>query len=504
MAVSRQLALAVAAVSIASVLTAVPSEAHAPAHHARRQAPLHWARCKSGELQAVGARCAALRVPLDYGDPSGRTITLALARVRHTVARKHYQGVMLTNPGGPGSPGRYLAGLGAYVPGNVGAAYDWVGIDPRGVGASRPALSCNDRYFRFDRPGYKPTSHAALANWQTRAQRYAHACAQHNGALLEHMTTADAARDLNSIRIALGVQRVSYYGYSYGTYLGQVYATLFPGHVRRMVLDSTVNPTRVWYDANLEQDRAFQRNTVIWFRWLARYNSVYRLGRTEHAVEHRWYHIRHRLTAHADHGIGPDEWTDIFLGAAYYQSSWIELGDLFARYVHHHAYRGLRNAFRVADGLGNDNEYAVYTAVECTDTAWPTSWQRWTSDNTRVNRKAPFETWANAWYNAPCVYWPAPAHQRVAITGKGAPRALLVDESGDGATPYRGSLEVRKLFRRSSLIALPGGTSHANSLYGDSCLDNRIAAYLRSGRLPMRKSGNRADATCRPLPRPQP
>jgi hypothetical protein len=121
-----------------------------------------------------------------------------------------------------------------------------------------------------------------------------------------------------------------------------------------------------------------------------------------------------------------------------------------------------------------------------------------------VNRKAPFETWANAWYNAPCVYWPAPAHQRVAITGKGAPRALLVDESGDGATPYRGSLEVRKLFRRSSLIALPGGTSHANSLYGDSCLDNRIAAYLRSGRLPMRKSGNRADATCRPLPRPQP
>ena len=93
-----------------------------------------------------------------------------------------------------------------------------------------------------------------------------------------------------------------------------------------------------------------------------------------------------------------------------------------------------------------------------------------------MNKKAPFETWANAWFNAPCLYWPAAAHTPVTITGKGGPRALLIDETHDAATPYSGSLEVRKLFKKSRLIALPGGTSHANSLFGDTCLDNRIAA----------------------------
>jgi pimeloyl-ACP methyl ester carboxylesterase len=317
------------------------------------------------------------------------------------------------------------------------------------------------------------------------------------------MTTEDSARDLNAIRIALHVRRVNYYGFSYGTYLGQVFATLFPKHVARMVLDSNVDPRRVWYGANLDQDRAFQRNTEVWFRWIARNSGVYHLGSTESEVAHRWYHIRHRLTRHPDHGIGPDEWTDVFLDQAYYESTWLQQADLFSAYAHRSAYRPVRLAYRLADALGDDNSYAAYAAVQCTDTAWP-AWPKWERDNVRVAKKAPFMTWLNAWYNAPCLYWPAAAHQPVTITGKDGPRALLIDETRDAATPYAGSLEVRSLFRKSRLIALPGGTSHANSLYGDACLDGKIAAYLRSGRLPARKPGTQADATCRPLPRPQP
>jgi hypothetical protein len=109
-------------------------------------------------------------------------------------------------------------------------------------------------------------------------------------------------------------------------------------------------------------------------------------------------------------------------------------------------------------------------------------------------------SWQNFWFNAPCKYWPAKAHKPVRITGAGAPRTLLVDQTEDAATPYSGSLEVRKLFPKSRLIALPGGTSHADSLSGNQCLDDRIAAYLSKGRLPARKAGNRADATCRPRP----
>ncbi|HZZ96144.1 MAG TPA: alpha/beta fold hydrolase [Jatrophihabitantaceae bacterium] len=498
MAVSRRVAIVAAVVSVMGLLTCLPSQAQ-PRQHARSR--LHWARCASADLRAVGARCATLRVPLDYSRPAGASITLALARVRHSVPASRYKGVMLTNPGGPGSAGRYLAGIGAYVPRNAGAAYDWIGIDPRGVGASRPAVSCNTHYFTFNRPNYDPSRPANLQAWRSRTKRFAAACGRNNGAILEHMTTADSARDLNAIRMALGAQKINFYGFSYGTYLGQVYATLFPTHIARMVLDSNVNPTRIWYGANLDQDRAFQRNSTIWFRWLARYNAVYHLGSTEHAVEQRWYRIRSRLAKHADHGIGPDEWTDVFLDAEYYQSTWLNLAHWFAGYVHRHDYKAIRSAYAAAH---NEKEFAAYNAVQCTDAQWPKSWHTWAHDNSRVNKKAPFETWANAWFNAPCLYWPAPAHPPVTITGNGKLGALLIDETNDAATPYSGSLEVRNLFRRSRLIALPGGTSHANSLFGDACLDNRIAAYLKSGRLPPRKPGTTADAKCAPLPRPRP
>ncbi len=150
MAVSRRVAIVAAVVSVVGLLSTVPSQARARQHSTARQQSsprLHWSRCGSADLRAAGARCATLRVPLDYSHPTGRKITLALARVRHTVPASRYKGVMLTNPGGPGSAGRYLAGIGAYVPHNVGASYDWIGIDPRGTGASRPAVSCDKHYF---------------------------------------------------------------------------------------------------------------------------------------------------------------------------------------------------------------------------------------------------------------------------------------------------------------------------------------------------------------------
>jgi hypothetical protein len=147
MSVPRRVATLATASIVVGVLLSVPSAASAgsaarapsgatAARDAQRSA-LHWTRCRSAALRTAGARCANLRVPLDYAHPSARSITLALARVRHTVPDRRYKGVMLTNAGGPGSAGRYLAGLGSQVPSDVGAAYDWIGIDPRGVGASR-------------------------------------------------------------------------------------------------------------------------------------------------------------------------------------------------------------------------------------------------------------------------------------------------------------------------------------------------------------------------------
>ncbi len=128
------------------------------------------------------------------------------------------------------------------------------------------------------------------------------------------MTSQDAARDMDSIRAALGVPKISYFGYSYGTYLGQVYATLFPHHLRRMVLDSTVDPTGAWYADNIAQDYAFEGRMEAFFAWVAANHATYGLGTTRNAVDQAWYRARARLQAHpVDGRIGADDFDDTFL-----------------------------------------------------------------------------------------------------------------------------------------------------------------------------------------------
>ena len=446
-----------------------------------------------------------LSVPLDYAHPSGRHIKIAVSRVRHTSSKADYQGVILVNPGGPGGPGLSMATLGDYVPHHAGDDYDWIGFDPRGVGASRPSMSCLPNYFHPNRPDYRPRTQQLVDTWLARSKKYADKCAAKYPRLIHHMTTAEVARDMNQIRKALGVAKISYYGFSYGTYLGEVYGTLFPTRVKRMVLDSTVNPRRVWYKANLDQDRAFEHNSHVWFRWVAKHHSHFRLGRTQHAVSKKWYAVLDKLAENpAGNQLGPDEWSDTFLYAGYYRFTWVELGDAFTGYVHHHRWRPVMSIYRSFNGPGDDNSFAVYSAVQCTDAPWPTSWSTWKADNTRVNRKAPFLTWGNAWFNAPCLYWHAGARKPLDITGVGVPSALLIDETLDAATPFSGSLVVRRLFPHSSLIAEPGGATHADSLDGDRCVDNAVADFLASGKRPTRQRWNGPDYLCRPLPDPVP
>jgi pimeloyl-ACP methyl ester carboxylesterase len=489
-----------AGVIVAAGLTPVAAAAPGAA------AAISWGACQDPRLQQAGAQCALLAVPLDYAHPGGEKIKLAVSRINHTVPDSEAQGVMLVNPGGPGGSGLGLSRLGQLVPNGAGAYYDWIGFDPRGVGSSQPSLSCDPDYFSFNRPSYIPVLPSTLQRWLARSQAYANACSA-NGPILAHMTTADAARDMDSIRAALGVQQINYYGFSYGTYLGQVYSTMYPTRVRRMVLDSNVDPRKVWYQANLDQDIAFNRNIKIWFAWLAKYDRVYHLGSTEKAVETLFYKIEAKLTLHpADGKIGGDEWVDIFLYAGYYQITWLDLADAFARYVHDNDVANLEQEFLDADGLGDDNGFAVYNAVQCTDVQWPQQWSTWARDNWATFVRAPFETWGNAWFNAPCLFWPAPAHATapMQIDGSRVSSALLIDETLDAATPFEGSLEVRRLYPHSSLIALPGGTSHADSLFGNACLDDQIAAYLADGTVPTRRPGNGPDTTCAPLPEPVP
>jgi pimeloyl-ACP methyl ester carboxylesterase len=508
--------MAVAVGMWCSVLAPVAGAEASPVLSPAAVSSINWGPCTDPDLVAAGAQCGMLSVPLNYAFPNGPKIQLAVSKLEHTSSAADYQGAILTNPGGPGGSGLSLSAILADVLDQEGytsaaADYDWIGFDPRGVGASQPALSCDPNYFAGPRPNYVPYTKSLLSYWESSSDRYAQQCALASpaqDALLQNDTTVDTAKDMDSIRQALGQSQISYYGFSYGTYLGQVYSTLFPSRVRREILDSNVDPRGVWYQDNFTQDIAFQRNEYIWFGWLAKYDSVYHLGTTTAQVANAFNTAKRQLAADpAGEVVGPDEWTDVFLEAGYYQETWLQLGSLFSEWVNDpgaQATADLVGQYQSTDTPGDDNSFAGYLAVECSEGAWPSSWSQIVGDNWATYLRAPFETWDNAWFNGPCTNWPAPHSTPVTIDGSGISSALLIDETLDAATPFPGSLEVRKLFPTSSLIAEPGGTSHADSLFGNACVDGSIAAYLSTGALPARRPFLPWDKTCAPLPQPDP
>ncbi|MDF8263897.1 alpha/beta hydrolase [Luteipulveratus flavus] len=471
--------------------------------------PVTWEKCTNPRLDAAGAQCGFVTVPLDYGNPGGTTIKLAVSRIKHKTSDDKAQGPMLVNPGGPGGSGLTLSRLGAFVPNGGGDPYDWIGFDPRGVGSSQPSLACDGNYFGYNRPDYRPFRADTEKVWLAKAKGYSDACAKSPGAvLLPHLKTTDSVQDMDSIRKALGAPKINFYGFSYGTYLGQVYSTLFPNRVGRMVLDGVVNPKDVWYKANLNQDVAFDKNIGIFFDWVARHDATYHLGTSGDAIKKKYYRVLNQLAKSPALGIiGPDEWTDAFLNAGYYVYGWEEDAQALAA-----AFNGdfapTKELYDGANGSGpgSDNGYAVYLGVQCTDVQWPTSWNKWRADNWRTYNRAPFETWANAWFNAPCLTWHAkPAKKAVDVKGRTIPPILLIAETHDAATPFAGALEVRKRFPNARLVEGVGGTTHSGSLSGVACTDTTIATYLLTGQVPRRSAKqNVSDVKCNPVPAPDP
>jgi pimeloyl-ACP methyl ester carboxylesterase len=480
--------------------------AAAPAAASPRSA-LHWAPCT---VSGTRMDCAMLKVPLNYRDPGGRTITLALSMVPATAPPGKRQGVLLVNPGGPGASGRALAAAvaGGLSP-SVAASYTIIGFDPRGVGASVPALHCDRNFFSGVRPDYIPSSAAAEQAMENRAKEYAADCEKKFGWLLPYMTTEDTARDMNSIRVALHQQAISYYGFSYGTYIGEVYATLFPHRLRRMVLDSTVDPQGVWYADNISQDYAFQGRIDAFFAWVARYNGFYHLGSTAAQVQREWYAVRGRLESHPISGtagplIGPDEYDDTFLLGGYDDELWPGLAAALSSYARTGSAAGLIAQYK-ANGVQDENEFAVYNAVQCSDVNWPRNWATWNSDTWRVYKKAPFEAWDNAWYNAACAFWPVKGPSRpLRIQGKGLPGILMLQGTLDAATPYAGAQEAHRLLPSARMVVVQGGGNHGQSLESppDSCVQNYLNSYLATGALPQHPG--LVNATCPPVPDPTP
>jgi pimeloyl-ACP methyl ester carboxylesterase len=508
-AVSAGLSLAACSGSSAGSGGSGGAQASAPAAGSGSQ--LAWHSCSGaadGAPDAGQLRCSQLKVPLNYAHPGGRQISLGLSEIPATAPAGQRQGVLLVNPGGPGASGLSMAAdVASGLSPAVAADYDIIGFDTRGVGSSVPALSCDPSFFSRPRPDYVPATKSAEQVLINRARTYAAGCEQRFGWLLPYMTSENLARDMDSIRIALGQQKISFYGVSYGTYLGQVYGTLFPQRVRRMVLDSVVDPAGAWWQDNIDQDYAFQGRMNAFFGWIASHDSVYRLGATQAQVTATFNAAMDKLERRPIAGssgplIGPDELSDTFLVGGYNDGFWPQLASALSSYLHGGSSAELVSLYRQI-GQQNENEFAVYTAVECADVGWPRSWSTWDSATRKVNARAPFEAWGNTWFNAACAFWPVQGPAKpLHIKGAGLPPVLMLQGTLDAATPYQGALVARKLLPSARMVIVKSGGNHGQSLDfpPNTCVNGYLNRYLANGSLP--GGAGLVNATCAALPAP--
>ncbi|MER6052045.1 alpha/beta hydrolase [Streptomyces sp. NPDC001793] len=511
-----------------------PSAPPAPVH------PLTFGRCAAVEHLPPSIECGTLTVPLDYARPNGKKIRLTVSRSRATASGER-QGALVFNPGGPGASSLQFplyGGLPTWR--RTARAYDFVGYAPRGVGHSAPLSCVNPKEFvkaPTDSPRYP--SESFKRKKVAEAKAYAHGCAQRAGADLPFYNSVNNARDLDMLRAALGEKKLTFMGASYGTYFGAVYATLFPGHVRRMVFDSVVNPDprQIWYRNNLDQSVAFQRRWHDWLSWVAKHDATYHLGASKEAVQRAYDTAVARLRREPANGrVGPGQLQAAFLKTGYNDAFWPLRADALSKYLHGDAQQLLAQALPSPDAVGEENANAVYTAVECNDAPWPRDWRVWDRDNTSLARTAPFETWDNVWMNLPCAFWPN--HRQSAAAGfeeairttahraaKGAPATgaladasrhaaataldsalgprgpldvrtepgalppvLLLAAERDAATPYPGALELQRRLPGSSLVTERAAGTHGIALGDNACVNAHVEAYLLRGKVPGHRS----------------
>lgn len=492
-------ALAAFALALAGTAALAPAAA----------AALAWGPCSDRDLAQAGAQCAVLQVPADHAKPNGPTIGIAISRIAATATGADYRGPLISNPGGPGVPGLTESlDLAAQLPPALAGHFDLIGFDPRGVGESGPKLRCDPGFFTTPAPDYRPPDPERVTGSERQrlvaAAAYTKACHALNGAALNHQRTLDTAKDLDLIRTALGSPTLSYVGNSYGTYLGEVYASTFPTHVARMLLTGVVAPGGVGYTGDVSRPavaRAYERNVDAFFAWVAAHDAVYGLGADAATVERRNYADQDALRKAPLHGAGPAEWTALFAIAAYGDEAWAPLAQGWS------AWDAGRTApfdvvFSDHDPALADRYNAAYLSIACSDGRWPRDYAKLRADAVRNAPSAPFITWAFHWeLSAMCATWPV---QNTPVTvGSATPSMLLVNATYDAPTPFSDALAARAAFPQARLIEITDGLGHGGrSFWGNDCAQAVAFRYLLSGELPTRAAGSAPDLQCARVPGP--
>lgn len=455
--------------------------------------PIEWMPCQTTapsdqSLIPPGAECGMLSVPVDYENPDGDVARLAMIRFPATGDKI---ASLLINPGGPGESGvEAAASLLPTLPQQVRERFDIVGFDPRGVASSTPAVWCNsdadnDRLRADPQVDYTPEGVEYIEN---QTKEFIDRCVDKTGEeFLANVGTVNVARDLDSMREALGDEKLTYLGYSYGTRIGATYAENFPENVRAMILDGAIDPNADPIEADIRQAAAFQTAFNDYAADCAT-NPNCPLG-TDPAKAVDEY--RDMVDALVDEPAETDDprglsYSDAIVGTIqtlYSPNLWRYLTQGLTEL---RAGRGdtmllLADLYMRRDAQGHyNNSTDARVAVNCVDRPAVTDRDKIVEQDRRLREVSPFMSYGEFTGHAPlstCAFWPVPpTSEPHEISVSGLPPVLVVSTTNDPATPYQAGVDLAR--QLGGTMVTFEGTQHTVVFQGDTCIDDIATRYL--------------------------
>jgi pimeloyl-ACP methyl ester carboxylesterase len=451
---------------------------------------LTWKSC------AEGMQCTTATAPLSWSDPTSGTIKLAL--IRQQAKDGHPLGSLLVNPGGPGASGYDFVrdGINSATDAKLQNSYDVVGFDPRGVGHST-AVKCYSNPKTLDKfiysiPEGVRGSDQWIAEQEQSSKQFGQDCLKYTGTLLGNVDTTSAARDLDLLRAVLGDKKLNYLGYSYGTLLGQTYANLYPQNTGRLVFDGAIDPTVSPTEVNETQAKAFEKSLR---KFLSECPTISgcpfgrNVTKSMNTVKALLASLDANPLRNKDgRELGSNTMVTAIIYPLYSVQLWPDEAALFASVM-----KGDPTiAFQLADTYNDRNKNGTYstntteafTAVSCLDYPSDSDVATMRAQAAHIAKVAPVLGPEMAYGGTGCYDWPYPS-TRVAgpLPAVGSAPILVVDTTGDPATPYAWGKHVAQILENGHLVTY-NGFGHTAYNKSNSCVNNAVDNYLLHGTVP--------------------
>lgn len=442
-----------------------------------------WKSCDSG------FECARVDAPIDWANPAGKTLELSL--IRHRASGSDRAGSLFVNPGGPGGSGVTFIrdNLDYAIDKKLQAAFDVIGFDPRGIGESTPVTCYDapemDEYLYGLTPTKRNTA-AALSEQIAAATSFGKACLSRTGELLGHVDSVSVARDLDMLRALVGDKTLNYVGYSYGTFIGAMYAQTFPQNVGKLVLDGAVDPSVSSANGLVAQAKGFEMALGNYLTWCFKQldcpfeNSVATARATISTLLAQL--DEQPIEAEDGRQLGADTMVTAIIAPLYSKNSWKYLTQLFDDVINRD---GAETAFALADWYNDRNENGeyqsnqteAYDAVTCLDSpASPSS--QWQAEAAQLEKAAPLIGRYFAYSEANCSVWPIKAVLTPGPLGPTGERPIVViGTTGDPATPIAWAESLAKQLTNGRLIRLTG-EGHTGYNRGSECVNKIVDDYM--------------------------